>query len=213
MDRPSAPSDYAPATSDRPRAWLEGLGDAAGELIELETDRVRLGRSPENEVVIDLTEISRTHARLEREAGFWHVVDLGSTNGTLVDVTELTAWRPRPLHHGEVINLGDKRHYRFMEQRPDGPVPTVRRGVTKEVRLTKTEAEVLELLFIHYDRGRAAPRLASVKEIADERFVSLGAAKSILSLLYDKFELDGDERNKESLAIRAQEWGATKRRS
>ena len=45
------------------------------------------GRAGDNDVVIDLTEVSRAHARLEREAGTWRLVDLGSTNGTAIDIT------------------------------------------------------------------------------------------------------------------------------
>lgn len=219
VDRPGDSSSTQDETATEPsvvnvaRAWLEGLGEAAGEVIELDGDRVRLGRSAENEIVVDLTEVSRTHARLEREAGIWLLIDLDSTNGTHVDVVELKAWQPQPLRNGDVINLGGTRYYRFREERLDAPEPTVRRGVSKVVQLTKTEAEVLELLFLHYDRGRSAPRLASVKEIAAERYTSLGAAKSALSILYDKFELDPADRNKEALALRAQEWGATKRRA
>jgi len=196
--------------SEGPR--LVGLGPAAGQLISLDSERVRLGRSEDNEVVIDLTQVSRTHARFEREANIWRVVDLDSTNGTRVDVIELRPFLPHNLRDGEVIDLGGAAQFQFFSGEEDPHPPTVRRAVTKTVRLTRTEAEVLELLFVHYDRGRATPRLASVQEIAKERFTSTGAVKTVLSQLYDKFELIEPDRNKEALAIRAQQWDATRRR-
>lgn len=184
--------------------------------IELDASVVRLGRSPENEIVVDVTEVSRAHARIERESGVWRVVDLDSTNGTFVDLGELRPWQPHELRNGSVIDLGGVVQFRFSTGADDDlePPRTQRRAVTKQVRLTPTEAEVLELLFMHYDRGRSAPRLATVKEIAEARTTSTAAVKNALSQLYDKFELiDPAQRNKEALAIRAQEWRATQRRS
>ena len=81
------------------------------------------------------------------------------------------------------------------------------------MRLTPAESEVLELLYLHYDSGRLAPRVASIREIAEARFTSTAAVKMALQSLYDKFELAGaDERNKEALALRAQQWKMTRTR-
>jgi DNA-binding CsgD family transcriptional regulator len=90
---------------------------------------------------------------------------------------------------------------------------TARVADAKAVKLTPAETEVLELLFVHYDEGRPAPRIATVAEVAERRFVSPAAVKMTLQGLYDKFDLVGDDRNKETLAIRAQEWRATRPRT
>ena len=196
-------------------ARLKRLGSKTTADVPLTSDRVRLGRDSDNDIVIDLTEISRAHVRIERDAGLWRIVDLDSTNGTVVDLTALRAWQPSPLNDRDVIDLGGAVQFRFeLDDTDRGPEPTIRRAISKTVRLTRTEAEVLELLLLHYDRGRSAPRLATVREIADERSTSTSAVKLVLAQLYNKFELfESAERNKESLAIRAQEWQATRRRS
>jgi hypothetical protein len=47
---------------------------------------VRVGRAPENEVVIDDATLSRSHLVLHRDpAGVWTARDAGSSNGTRVD--------------------------------------------------------------------------------------------------------------------------------
>ena len=154
--------------------------------------------------------------RVEREAGVYRVVDLGSTNGTFVDGAQLRPWQPQPLSHGSTIDFGGVSQVRFLlseTERAGGDAATTRRVAEREVRLTNAEQDVLERLFMHYDDGRPAPRLATLKEVADQRFTSTAAVKMVLQGLYDKFELDGSsERNKETLALRAQQWNVTRTR-
>ncbi len=58
------------------------LPDRPARTIELDRDACTLGRSPENDIVIDSPLISRRHARLERMGAEWVYEDLGSRNGT-----------------------------------------------------------------------------------------------------------------------------------
>ena len=46
---------------------------------------VRLGRGPENDIVVDDGTLSRAHLLLRQEDGGWTLEDLGSSNGTRVD--------------------------------------------------------------------------------------------------------------------------------
>lgn len=184
---------------------------------DVEIDGVcRIGRGGDNDVVVDLPEVSRAHVRLECEAGVWHAVDLGSTNGTIVDCVQLRPWQPHPIQHGAVVDVGGAARLRFLQseaERAQGPPETARRVAQRQVRLTPAETEVLELLFTHYDAGRAAPRLATVREVAEVRHTSPAAVKMLMQSLYDKFDLAGpDERNKETLALRAQQWNVTRTR-
>lgn len=69
----------------------------------LESDEVSIGRSPDNDLVIQDVSISRHHALLTRHEGSWRIRDLGSKNGTHVkDVGESDA----PLRNGDEILLG-----------------------------------------------------------------------------------------------------------
>ncbi|MBV9284908.1 MAG: ATP-binding cassette domain-containing protein [Acidimicrobiia bacterium] len=47
--------------------------------------RIRIGRAPDNDVVVDDMLVSRYHAELLASAGAYEIVDLGSHNGTFVD--------------------------------------------------------------------------------------------------------------------------------
>jgi pSer/pThr/pTyr-binding forkhead associated (FHA) protein len=193
--------------------WRGAAGDAEREL---DAPVIRIGRGAENEMVVDESAISRVHARLEVEAGTWRIVDLGSTNGTSVDLVALRPWQPHVLSHGSIIDLAGAVDVTFLldeHERTGGEAATTRRIAERAVRLTPAEEEVLELLFLHYDSGRLAPRVASIREIAEARFTSPAAVKMLLQSLYDKFELAGsEERNKEALARRAQQWKKTRTR-
>lgn len=46
---------------------------------------VRIGRSQGNDLLIEHPRVSREHAVLRKQDGFWVIEDLGSTNGTFVD--------------------------------------------------------------------------------------------------------------------------------
>jgi pSer/pThr/pTyr-binding forkhead associated (FHA) protein len=196
-------------------ARLVGSG-LPSEGVELTGPLVRIGRSPDNEIALDADAISRVHLRLEQEAGVWRAVDLESTNGSEVDGMRLRPWQPHPLSHGAVILLANAVRFDFLlgeHERAGGVAATVRVADAKAVKLTPAETQVLELLFVHYDEGRAAPRIATIAEVAERRFTSPAAVKMALQSLYDKFDLVADDRNKETLAIRAQEWRATRPRT
>ncbi len=51
---------------------------------ELTGDLVNVGRDNTNDVVLPAATVSGRHARLERRADTWHIVDLKSLNGTWV---------------------------------------------------------------------------------------------------------------------------------
>lgn len=66
-----------------------------------------LGRGEENAIRVNDLSVSRRHARITfRQGAFW-ISDLGSTSGTWVDGTRLTA--PRRLEPGQVIDVGVRR--------------------------------------------------------------------------------------------------------
>ena len=64
-----------------------------------------IGRSPDVDVPIYASIVSRRHARLVVHRGSAHLEDLGSKNGTFVGSERLVA--PRLLRDGEVVRVGD----------------------------------------------------------------------------------------------------------
>ena len=61
------------------------LVPVSGPAIDEVKDPTVVGRDPSCEIVVTDGSVSRRHARLERRAGAWWVVDQGSANGTYVN--------------------------------------------------------------------------------------------------------------------------------
>lgn len=71
---------------------------------EIDTAALTLGRGPANDIPLDDDFASASHARVEARAdGVW-IEDAGSTNGTVVNGTRITA--PHRLQPGDVIRIG-----------------------------------------------------------------------------------------------------------
>jgi hypothetical protein len=67
-----------------------GLPSAAlvlpdGSRVPVGEDPIRIGRSPENDVTLSDSTVSRQHAEIVRDGDAWVVRDLGSSNGTKVN--------------------------------------------------------------------------------------------------------------------------------
>ena len=79
-------------------------GPQAGQAFEL-GERVRVGRSDDNEICLQGERLSRHHALFERTPEGLRLTDLGSTNGTWVNGERITG--TVPLEGGESISIGD----------------------------------------------------------------------------------------------------------
>jgi hypothetical protein len=73
---------------------------------ELGAAVVSIGRSPANCIVVNDALVSAHHAEVWPEGSSYVLVDLGSTNGTLLNGQRLQPQVPYPLHTGSVITLG-----------------------------------------------------------------------------------------------------------
>jgi hypothetical protein len=69
-------------------------------------DRITIGRTENNDVVIADPSVSRLHAYVRHATG-WVVADAGSKNGTWVGIEPLEPRREAPLPPGTVIRFGD----------------------------------------------------------------------------------------------------------
>jgi diguanylate cyclase (GGDEF)-like protein len=70
----------------------------------LGTGPVRIGRFPDNEIVIDDVAVSRRHARLEKRAGGWVLMDVGSRNRTFHNDAEASG--QITLRNGDKVKIG-----------------------------------------------------------------------------------------------------------
>ncbi|MFE3905485.1 FHA domain-containing protein [Streptomyces sp. NPDC059153] len=82
-------------------------GPDAGGVHLLHGGRIRIGRSADADVPLDDPDVSRLHCTVTVSAdGLVSVADLGSTNGTLLDGTEVRD-RPVRLKPGALLRLGE----------------------------------------------------------------------------------------------------------
>ncbi len=65
---------------------------------------ITIGRAPDSTLVLTDDYASNRHARLIPRDGQWLVEDLGSTNGTYLDRTKVTA--PTPVTPGTPVRIG-----------------------------------------------------------------------------------------------------------
>src|SRR5438132_4497256 len=61
------------------------------ETVEVDTKRFSIGRTPENDLVIEDSSLSRRHALVENFEGRFNLSDCGSSNGTFINGTPVTA--------------------------------------------------------------------------------------------------------------------------
>jgi pSer/pThr/pTyr-binding forkhead associated (FHA) protein len=64
---------------------ISRAGGEPGARFLLDSDVTTVGRHPEADIFLDDVTVSRRHARFERLADGFHVVDAGSLNGTYVN--------------------------------------------------------------------------------------------------------------------------------
>jgi ABC transport system ATP-binding/permease protein len=74
------------------------------QLGSLPATTVRIGRTPDNDLVLADLEVSRRHAELRRRPdGVYEIVDVGSSNGTYVNGRRITS---RALTESDIIGIG-----------------------------------------------------------------------------------------------------------
>ncbi|WP_320775520.1 FHA domain-containing protein [Streptomyces sp. CRN 30] len=80
-------------------------GTLTGTTVALQGQTITLGRAHDSTIVLDDDYASSRHARIYPDRdGQWIVEDLGSTNGTYLDRSRLTA--PTPIGPGSPIRIG-----------------------------------------------------------------------------------------------------------
>ena len=78
-------------------------GPDAGHTHRAGDHALRLGRSPDNDVILRDPATSGHHARLERRGDQFWIVDLGSTNGTFVNGESI---QEKELNPGDRLTVG-----------------------------------------------------------------------------------------------------------
>jgi phage tail-like protein len=74
--------------------------------VDLSDAVLTIGRTPDNTLILEDTQVSRRHAELRRDAQGILLTDVGSTNGTFVDGTRLLPQQPFLLNEGQAGTIG-----------------------------------------------------------------------------------------------------------
>ena len=165
-------------------AFLEVWGPRGSDLVNLEGEDVSVGRAESNDLVLDDGAVSAVHATLARYRGWWCLKDLGSSNGTFVNGEPVIS--ERRLRAGDEIRLGSSRIV-FRTRAPSNIAATV--GAEAPPEITRRERDVLVALCRPLVSGQPFAHPATVKEIAEQLFVTEAAVKNHLASLYDKFAI------------------------
>jgi len=78
-------------------------GKEMGKKFSLDKLQVTIGRGPDNDIVCDMDNVSRAHAKVFNSNNGVYIEDLGSTNGTFVNDTEV---KREKLRNGDLIKIG-----------------------------------------------------------------------------------------------------------
>lgn len=131
----------APASPAPPESWLE-LPD--GRMVWLK-GRCSIGRQTDNDLALDIPELSRHHALIAFDSGRYVLNDLHSRNGTYLN--RLAVTRPVPLRDGDEIQLGTvKLRYRRKRSWFGGGDTTY--GGTATIAIDQIEERVCWLLLV-----------------------------------------------------------------
>lgn len=89
---------------------------------------LRIGRTPENDVVLPSNTVSRNHARLYLEGLTAYVTDAGSANGVMVDEQRIK--HPQAVTEISQIRIGD---YRVFLERATGKINNQQDGISTAI--------------------------------------------------------------------------------
>jgi ABC transport system ATP-binding/permease protein len=97
---PSRPEDPAPDDT----VLMPGVPRDPTSRIRIRPQVTRIGRRPDNDIIVIDPGVSEHHAELRRTpAGRYSITDLGSRNGTYVNGTRVSQ---QELNEGDIIAIG-----------------------------------------------------------------------------------------------------------
>jgi pSer/pThr/pTyr-binding forkhead associated (FHA) protein len=102
--RPPRPPKVAKQQKVKGSKLVVVEGPLLGTIVPLGNVQITVGRAPDSTLIIDDDYASSRHARIYPSEGSWVVEDLGSTNGTWIDRTRITA--PTVLPVGAPLRVG-----------------------------------------------------------------------------------------------------------
>jgi hypothetical protein len=178
-------------------------GDDRQQLFPLDpgAPELSVGRKPSSDLALAWDgQVSRLHARLELVEGAWTVADDGlSRNGTFVNGERLRG--RRRLNDGDSLRFGTTTvTFRSPKAEEQAATPAADEAPAP-VDLSTTQRRVLTALCRPYQDGSALATPATDEQIAEELFVSPGAVRTHLAVLFAKFGIVGRHRDQKRVRL------------
>ncbi|HZE96413.1 MAG TPA: adenylate/guanylate cyclase domain-containing protein [Planctomycetota bacterium] len=151
--------------------------------VPLNKETISIGRTPENDIELKDSLISRKHTSIVRKGERWVVYDLGSSNGTFVNRERVDM---KPLDNGDIIRVGESEIH-FVEEAPAAKTTPLKSPTGTGEARKPTEIPGSQQIIKHVD------------EIAESfSFDITGALSKGLSLRDIRGEAGGEKAAKES---------------
>jgi len=109
--------------------------------VPLSKDTISIGRTPENDIELKDSLISRKHTSIVKKGDRYVVYDLGSSNGTFVNRERVEM---HPLEPGDVIRVGDSEIHYVEEGRATAPKPAAGRDERKPTEIPGSAPQIVK---------------------------------------------------------------------
>ena len=125
-----------------------------GDPVPLYKDELVVGRRPTCDIQLNFENVSSKHCTLKLINHVWHVRDLGSTNGTMVNGLRISN------EHGLMPDdeLGVATHLFTIDYDPVSPVQTSKAVLEEEMQEKKRTKSLMELAGLETDSDRPGRR-------------------------------------------------------
>ena len=122
---------------------LEISNDNTSNEYRLKEPVTTIGRSADNDIVLNEDIVSRHHAVFEWKDNIWYITDSGSTNGTLVNGTQIEPQAPFSLKDGDELSIGSYlitfRATVTIEERPVSTVPPQEKAAPEKTPVVESK--------------------------------------------------------------------------
>jgi len=124
--------------SDQQYKFTLSKGSQPGKIYLLLSDTIIIGRDPMADISLNDPEVSRQHAKLTRTDSGYALEELGSTNGTFINGSQIESNVLTPLVPGQTVALGSGISLVFEEMLPE---------IVENTLLTSSETVSVEDVF------------------------------------------------------------------
>jgi ABC-type multidrug transport system ATPase subunit/pSer/pThr/pTyr-binding forkhead associated (FHA) protein len=164
-------------------ARLEVIANSGQQKLVIQKNITTIGRSADNDLVLDHASISRYHARIDRTDAGYSITDLQSSNGTKVNQTLLAPGTPYALDSGALIHIGAVA-MTFYQDQPIAAVPACPPNASPKPAPAEPVSALPVTQYGHYDPAALA------------NLTGVGFTPAVLSLSHlDTLKIGRDPRN------------------